>query len=230
MNRVNLIPTRYRHQRILRARQNGWLRILVIYSMLLTAGYGGWRMIWGNDGQDLTRQLAIAHGDLEVLNRSITRLRAVFSETQGMLRANQAVMGQPDWSLLLALVARLRGEEVILNRCALDAVQASPQTASAGGVEVPSTPLLQLQGYGKTQTAVSQFSLRLEQTGLFEAVTLLKTNRESLLSGEAIAFRMECRLKIGISSPPAKTKSSVAAQPLRRGAVAGISDAGDNTP
>lgn len=231
MNRVNLIPTRHRQQRILRARQKSWIRIGIIYSMLLTAVYGGWRVLWANDGRDLTRQLAIGHGDLEDLNRSIIRMRATFRETQGVLRANQAVNGQPDWSMLLALVAKLRGDDVILNRCGLDAAQPSPQPVLPGGVEVNATPLLQLQGYGKTQAAVSQFSLRLEQTGLFEAVALLKSNRESLLNGDAIAFRLECRLKVGATSPaPAKVKAAVAVKPGQGGSVAGISEAADTTP
>ena len=231
MNSVNLIPIRHRQQRVLRARRKGWIRVVTIYAIVLFAGYGTWRTLWGHDGRDLTRQLSLAHGDLDDQNKSIVRLRGSLNQTQLVLHANEAVSGQPDWSMLLVLIARLRGDEVVLNHCGLDAVQAPAQIVPAGGAETIATPLLKLQGYGKTQTAVSQFALRLEQTGLFESVALLKTNRENFLTGEAIAFRVECRLKFSATpSTPLKAKPSATARRTQGEPVAEILDPGDNAP
>ena len=231
MNSVNLIPIRHRQQRVLRARRKGWIRFVAIYAIVVLASYGTWRTLWGHDGRDLTRQLSLARGDLDDQNKSIVRLRGAFNQTQLVLRANESVNGQPDWSVLLVLIARLRGDEVVLNHCALDAVQAPAQAVAAGGAEAIATPLLKLQGYGKTPTAVSQFALRLEQTGLFESVALLKTNREPFLAGEAIAFRVECRLKFSVTpSAPVKAKPSATARRAEGEPVAEISDPGDNAP
>ena len=231
MHTVNLIPIRHRQQRALRARRKTWIGVASFYAILLAAGYGGWRVMWGGDGQDLTRQLSLVRADVDDLNKSIAKVRGSLSETQGILRANQAVSGQPDWSVLLALIAKLRGDELVLHHCGLDTAQTPPPALQNVAAEWINTPLLKLQGYGKTQPAVSQFALRLEQTGLFESVSLLKTNRESFLAGEAIAFRLECRLKLSVAAPaPLKAKPPIPGVHAQGRRIAEISDAGDNAP
>jgi hypothetical protein len=51
-----------------------------------------------------------------------------------------------------------------------------------------------LGGYGKTQSAVSRFALRMDRMDLFNQVRLLRTDREQLGNGTAVAFHMKCRL------------------------------------
>ncbi len=229
MNSVNLIPIRHRQQRKLYARRKTWIRVLSIYTVLLTVIYGTWHVLWGNDGHDLPRQLALVHGDVDELTKSIARQRVAFNETQSVLRANQAVNGQPDWSMLLALVANLRGDNLVLNQCGLDAASTSPQSVPAISEASIPVPLLKLKGYGKTQAAVSQFALRLEETGLFESVSLLKTSRELFLAGEAIGFQVECRVKMTADAPsPMKPKPAAAPVRARDNHVAELSSVGDN--
>ncbi len=54
--------------------------------------------------------------------------------------------------------------------------------------------VLSISGLGRSQPAVSQFVLRLEAMHLFARVTLLDTNRETFLGGEALGFRIDCSL------------------------------------
>lgn len=231
MNSVNLIPIRHRQQRKLYARRKKWIRLVSIYTVVLTVTYGAWDVLWENDGRDLSRQLALVRGDLGELTKSNARQRVAFNETQMILRANQSVNGQPDWSLLLALVAKLRGDDLVLNQCGLDAASTSPKTAPAILEVSIAVPLLRLKGYGKTQAAVSQFALRLEETGLFESVSLLKTRRESFLAGEAIGFQVECRVKMTADAPaPMKLKPAAAPVHARDNNVAELSSVGDNIP
>jgi hypothetical protein len=51
---------------------------------------------------------------------------------------------------------------------------------------------LTLRGLGRTQSAVSQFVLRLEKLGPFDRVKLIDTRREPFLENEAFAFHVEC--------------------------------------
>lgn len=231
---VNLIPTRRRHDRILRARRKRWVLGAAGYTLALACAYAGWRVAWHEDGLDLTHQLTLLQSDIDDGTRSIAKLRAAIRDAQWTIRATQAVNGQPDWSLLLALISQMKGDQIVLNRCALSV---SPKTAglpasvaaaqSSAGMDPGSPASLQLQGYGRSQAAVSQLLLGLERTGLFEAVALLKTNRETFVGGEAMAFRIECQLKSVFAEVPSlKSKTVPAGKLPRAGSVADLSEAG----
>ena len=220
---VNLIPIRRRQERRLRARARKWGVAVSVYAVLLALGYVAWRLEWATDDRDFTRQLTLVHSDLDEAAKSIDALRASLKESQLVLQLNQAVAGQPDWSLLLALLGKLRGEDIVLNRCDLEA---APKGSTALLDEFAVPVVLKIQGYGNTQAEVSQFALRLERTGLFQDVSLVKTNRESFLAGEAVAFRLECQLKSDSTDvAPGKPK------PVSRGGnLADVSEAGGSAP
>jgi hypothetical protein len=52
---------------------------------------------------------------------------------------------------------------------------------------------LLLTGFGKSQESVSRFVLRLEESGVFDAVRLISSCRQTFLQGDAVAFSVECR-------------------------------------
>ena len=56
--------------------------------------------------------------------------------------------------------------------------------------------MLRLAGVGRSQAAVSQFVLRLEQLGLFDRVTLLDTRREPFGADSAVGFRAVCIMHV----------------------------------
>jgi hypothetical protein len=200
MKSLNLIPMWRRQQRRLRARRKVWVVAGCIYTLLLTVGYTGWRLAWSQDGRDLNGPLALTHHDVDAMSRSIADLRAGMGKVRKALQVNGALLGQPDFSILLALLGQLRGEEVILNRCELDA--ATKGTASLPG-DPAAPPRFNVYGYGRSQAAVTQFALRLEQAGPFQSVSVMKSNREPFLSGEAVAFRIECLFQTDGPEPPA---------------------------
>src|SRR5205823_4177490 len=98
-------------------------------------------------------------------------------------------------SILLAVLADTLGDEVVFEKCALERVipQAPPAPALTPAAQAgkPATPALKApkappplpswtlraSGLGRDPQAVSQFILRLESSGLFDSVTLLKTSR-----------------------------------------------------
>jgi Tfp pilus assembly protein PilN len=199
-HRINLIPHYRRRERLLRLRKRRWMLATVAYAMFVMAGYFAWRIVWSADSYDQSAKLAYLHADIDTTNKSIAKTRAALREAGARLQANQTVTAQPDWSLLMALVGNLRGEDVVLNRCRLDASTAALN--SPGAMKL--VPTLGLHGYGRTSTAISQFVLKLENTQLFDAVSLLKTNREFYQGAEALAFQLECRLKTSAEVMPAR--------------------------
>jgi hypothetical protein len=67
----------------------------------------------------------------------------------------------------------------------------------------PAGFVLNIAGLARSQLAVSQFILRLEQTGLFDRVSLIDTARETFLGGPATGFKLECSLTGTAAGAPA---------------------------
>jgi hypothetical protein len=126
------------------------------------------------------------------------------------------VAHQPDWSVLLGLLAQSLGEEIVLTSCKLESQPPTPDapapmprpgaaapapesTAAAAALREPGARryTLQISGIGRTQSSVSQFVLRLERLGLFERVTILKTARELFGEHDSIGFRLEATMGSG---------------------------------
>src|SRR5438046_218201 len=101
---MNLIPTRRRQQRKLRARRKGWIGAACIYAVLLGGAYVTWRGVWSADDHELADQLAGVQTQIDDATTSINQFRSVVSDARLALEANRSVSGQPDWSMLLALL------------------------------------------------------------------------------------------------------------------------------
>ena len=229
---VNLIPMHRRQQRRLRARRAGWIIAASAYAVLLTGTYGIWRYAWSDDS-DLGSRIAKLQDGIDETNRNIERVGFSLNETRVSLIIEQSVNGQPDWSMLLAMLADLRGDDIVLKNCLVDAAsetirERAPEPAvgviAAPQVAGPERAVVRLQGYGRSQAVVAQFVLRLEQAGLFDDVSLVKTNREPFMDDHAMSFQVDCQIKVG--SPDAK-RDARRDLPSRR--VAGA-DAGGSLP
>jgi Tfp pilus assembly protein PilN len=55
--------------------------------------------------------------------------------------------------------------------------------------------VLYVSGYARSQAAVSQFVLRLDELDVFERVDLLKSGREAMFDGDAIGFQVQCSFR-----------------------------------
>ncbi|MHC4218116.1 MAG: PilN domain-containing protein [Planctomycetota bacterium] len=138
----------------------------------------------------------VLRGEIEqvraVVHEKDTALAALKLDRQqavAQLQANLAVGKQPDWSILLALLASNLDDEIVLRSVRLVSGSAEEGEAIESG-----ETRLDFAGLGESQAAVSRFVLRLEEISLFRSVMLRDTRRESFLAGHAIAFRVECVL------------------------------------
>jgi len=205
---VNLIPLQRRRAKARRARARAWFVIGGGYAAVLIIA--GAAMLLLMSPAESTGDLRKASTEIERSNQQVTAIRLVLAEAQQTLASARAVSDQPDWSILLAVIADSRGDELVLNR--IDVAPAKDEAPPVGPVAPPSSvqtvglapkPVsraaakadVRLAGIGRSQAAVAQFVLQLESTDLFEHVWLLQTTRQDYLGDEAFAFELDCPLR-----------------------------------
>ena len=202
---VNLIPAARRQAKACRTRLRKWAVGLAVYVAAAVAGYVACFALADKSGQSLDGQIVNARSGIRGSGRAVLALRRRIADAEKQLAIARDVGRHPDWSLLLAMLAERLGDDVVLENCLLEPVkEVRPETktpdekqADPNLVEAPKRArrfCLKLNGFAKSQTAVSLFVLRLEKTGLFERVRLIKAHRRKFLKGDAFMFRVECAL------------------------------------
>ncbi len=208
MNGVNFIPRARRELAERRSRLRAWTIGSAAYALLGAVVFAASGTAAVVEDPAVAQQLAQLPGEIDTSRRALRNVQAQLAEAHAKLDAARAVAEQPDWSVLLGLLAQSLGEEIVLTSCKLDSDALAgerpvpAQRAGAGTkASEPQPPRLTaarytvlLSGLGRTQSSVSQFVLRLEGLGLFERVTILKTNREMFGEHESIGFRLEATI------------------------------------
>lgn len=211
MQGVNLIPAYRLEAAHLRRRARLWSVAWLACAALVAAS--GLVMhstsAQASDVTDEALQRAVSHAD--ELTRSITKADRELAEAQTRLAAGRALSDRPDWSMMLVTVSKLLGTDNVLSVFKLRAETAAvagpvPGGAQSGGAQSGGTQSggaqpagvsrykLEIAGMGRSQESVSEFVLRLQGTGLFEEVKFIRSAREPFMSGEAVAFGVECTL------------------------------------
>lgn len=234
MNSVNLIPAprlaaqkRRVHLRRCAAGCCAWA---VASALAAGAAHAMWRQA---EDPQFEERLAAVSDDIERTGRAIATAKAQLAAAQSTLRANEAIASQPDWSILLAVLARGIGDDVVLRSCHVhpaggvagrrfDArrtvtpatphapaiapgTAGSPANAAPAPAEEATPFVLEANGIARTLASAHRFVRDLEKTRLFARVTLLDTTREPFLTEGAIAFRLECSLDELAPATPAAT-------------------------
>jgi len=204
MNDVNFIPAERLAAKRCKARIYLWAVACGTYVVLLAAGsLAACVLCPGRDG-DPAEQLAEAENQIKQDNKAMLELRRTLAETTAAMETTRAIREQPDWSRLLTGLSQELGQELVLTRCQLVAMREDGKALTEPWSDaLLAKPLLTLvtkhryqlvlQGFGRTQESVSRFALGLEGIGLFERVRLINSSRQTFLSGQAVAFTIECR-------------------------------------
>ena len=200
----NLIPAHRRDIRMRGVRLRQWVVVCIVYTVVLGLGYGICRGFWIEAG-DPTTELGEVAKQIDQSNQAIDVLSQDLATAKLMLDATLRVVDQPDWSALLALTARTLGDQIVLTQCQVleltegDSFTPAARHGRGGGRtalrhEMPDAFTVELSGYGRSPQAVARFVLRLEETRLFEQVTVRSTDRQPFREGDAIAFAIGCTL------------------------------------
>lgn len=193
MNRTNLIPLsrQLRDERAARLRRWAWISgaLCGVVGSVIACCAAWTNQLSGPVPQDFTRAAA----DLSKTNQEAATLHAELAIETQRLRSRQLIFEQPDYSLLLRLIAQQVDDEVVLSRCefhqpgvARDDAQDHTQDRKI------KSDALQLSGFARSQPAVAAFMLQLESTGIFQKVTLLRSSEQPLFSGQVAAFQIQC--------------------------------------
>jgi Tfp pilus assembly protein PilN len=189
---VNLIPTRRRERSRRRRRARSWALAASTCAALLSLAYVTIAATFSSyDDQASKAALAKLPREIERSAQALRALRAQLGEAQARLDASRAVAHQPDWAALLALVGQTIGPDVALSEFRLDPLS-NPSRQHNGPAAQTAGYRVDFSGLGRTPSAVPQFVLRLEESKLFDQVTLMKTSRSALPDGTVVTtFRVE---------------------------------------
>ncbi len=204
MNRVNLLPGPRRDALHARRILRRWVIICVVWTGLF-AGLAACVLAAsaGSGGQSSRAEQQVMT-EIDELNRAINLLRPQHAALQAQIDRAHIVRDHADWSLLLSIISKQRGDEIIFTRCQVESGKppAPGPPSKPGGAsavrqisvarEQAGSPTLRLQGLGRSPGAVSQFVLRLEKLALFGHVTLEKSSRETFMGSPVNAFTLTC--------------------------------------
>ena len=190
MQAVNLIPAARRDAKRRRQRLRQCVAIFALFAVVSSSLAGAWRWSLGGEDPGIEQQLTTAAADIDRASNALTFTNSQLSAARSQIAANRQILSQPDWSLLLALLGKETGGNIVLRSFEL-----KPGDTPAGAT-TPAAPklTLRLSGFGRTNQAVAEFGLRLEETHLFSRVTLVDSSRETFLAGDAFSFHLECPL------------------------------------
>jgi len=204
MDDINLIPA----QRLLSKRRKRHLRIWVMicgaYCTSLSVAMLSARAFCRGDSGAAAEKLQSTEQCVQQYNSATERLQKELADASAALEINKVLRGQPDWSKLLVLLSSELGDEVVLSSCQLISVDKASEnitdhlqqwllSSPLGALLVEQRHRLNVSGFGRTQSSVSQFVLGLERAQIFDSVRLIDSNRQAFLNGEAVAFSIECQ-------------------------------------
>lgn len=203
---VNLIPQAKLVARKRVRRVRAWCVAGSIYAGALGVAWASVHLLGRDEHTALAAEIEALQEQIDQDNEAALALRPRLDAALATLAANRSVGSQPDWSLLLSLVADMLGDEVVLSACELeDGAPPGPFTADAPGAnkeasgasvdhDVLRRYTLRLVGLGKSHGAVLGYVRTLEKTQLFESVKLVETRPEPFGDTSAIGFKIECLL------------------------------------
>lgn len=196
MTPINLIPPERARIRRYRRHLRSWALGAGGYALLLVIVLVVSRAAGAREDGSVRTALAAIEADRSGVDAIVARLEETLRRKTELLRANLEIAHQPDWGILLAVLADTAHDRVVLRRCRL-APARSEGPSSADGPDATDAEgrfLVQLEGMGRTQDDVSEFVLRLEGISLFRDVTVQDTRREPFFDDDVVAFRLDLAL------------------------------------
>ena len=208
MKCINLMPASRRQAKACRARAHQWLGVGVAFVGMLVLICITCHRTWGVGPEPLVDEIRQTKDHIDASGKTVAELRKQLAALRWKLDTFRGIGQQPDWGVLLTLLADGLGNDVVLSSCELDEIiipleitagrPAGPQLVTTSSLaEKPERMafILRVTGFGRSQTAVSLFVLRLERSGMFDNVRIVSTIREPFMNAKAIAFRLECSLE-----------------------------------
>lgn len=196
---ANLIPPARLQARRVTAAIRAWLGVGAACLVLLAGAYVALLSALGHDTQGQNAELTRAATETASAQNDLKNARAELAGLTRRLAAAQDIRAHPDWSILLATLGSIRGDDVVL--AAIDLTPALPPGAGPT-TSRPSVYQLNLTGLARDHRAATAFSLAVERTALFSRVRLTDTTAQTVNRRDVVAFSIECTLQEPGSAAP----------------------------
>jgi Tfp pilus assembly protein PilN len=202
---VNMVPEQRQVRRRRRARTRLWLRMSGAYVTVMALALFFVHTVWKVDNAALAEDLNATVSRVKQYSSSMLRLRKELARISAILQTSRAIKRQPDWSKLLVILANTLDQDIVLNMCEIVTLDKDGREISGDQPEALTSQAvtsllsarqyrLTLAGLGRQHSAVSKFAVQLEQSGLFDSVSLLNNQRQDVQSQSVIVFDIECQM------------------------------------
>ncbi|MBX3380362.1 MAG: PilN domain-containing protein [Phycisphaeraceae bacterium] len=188
---ANLLPKSRRRLLIRQDRTARWAVAIAIYAACLACLWIGSRSYIASGRSGLERRVAASAAEKAGVESAISGLREKSARVQSALSTARSIAGHPDWSVLLSLIANLRGADIEVERIALGPKKAEGKPAAG---KTTKGVWVRVTGLGKDHQAIAQFALRLEGAGLFDRVALSDATKSASEPGGLVGFEIEAQI------------------------------------
>ncbi|MBL8876495.1 MAG: PilN domain-containing protein [Phycisphaerae bacterium] len=193
---ANLLPAQRRRIFARQDRAAKWTVVVAIYTVLLSCLWIASRQYVAGGRAALERRVASIQTEKAGVESAITGLREKSAGVQASLATARSIADHPDWSVLLSLIATIRGNDIEIDRIALGPrkVDAKPEPKSTPAKTTKGV-WVRVSGLGKDHQAIAQFALRLEGAGLFERVALADARKSTAEPEGLVGFEIEAQIE-----------------------------------
>lgn len=159
---------------------------------------------WRDTDDSVIDELSFIEQRIQGYHSKISEVQKMLAQVKVKREANKAISCLPDWTKLLILIGNELEEEIVLENCQLATtskngadvtnIEQDLLSSSSNAYLTEQQYKLELSGFGRTHTSVSQFVLRLERMQMFDSVECANSRRQTFLNSEAVSFNIECRI------------------------------------
>lgn len=197
---LNLIPLAKRQRAATRHLVRQWAFAMIAAASLVLLGGLGVFLTRSSENQLAADAIDTAQRRMDAAKASELRARRDAAKALAELSAARAVGRPPDWNILLGLLARHASDTLALDSLSIQQSEELTPTPS----EIAT---LKVGGRASTQSALSQYIVLLEHSGLFDRVRMLRSSLD--VDRNVLAFELEAQIRGGLSLPA--TPASAAA-------------------
>lgn len=187
---ANLLPMARRRASAREDRAILWMFAVAGLAITLAAATAAIRVSSRSSTAAATaRELAGVQSELDRLGTLVSESKSRAQKSESMLAAARAIADHPDWSLLLNLLGKLRGDQVDLARVALG--YRKPDANAKPGAKLQRGYWVRVTGQAVDQAAVAKFAVRLEESRLFDKVTLTESKKAAGIGDTLVEFQLD---------------------------------------
>ena len=193
MKRVNLIPLSRQHIAQKKIANLKWLKGTGVYCAAVLLATIGSRALSIDLGIVIAQKIEDTQSRIVKEKAKLSGITHNIQTAQISLFANQKLRDQPNWSVLLKLVASKMDKSIVLTRCDLIPIY-NKSLPVQGQIKEPIGYHFVIEGQGRSMININNFILRLEDENIFNQVVLDESYQQTFVKKSSNYFKLRCKL------------------------------------